>query len=413
LTRTPLEIAAADARRLLLSVNGLARDPGAKLGPGGLQALIEDLGFVQVDSINMVERAHHMILFSRNQTYRPRHLDRLLERERVLFENWTHDASVIPTSFYRFWKHRFSREEERLAQRFRQWFDNGFEDQLEGLLERVRSQGEIRSRDLADEEVRRQRGWWDWHAGKTALEYLWLTGRLSVARREGFQKVYDLAERVIPQTHLEAVCAHDEVVDWACRSALERLGFGTPGSIARFWDLVGAEDVKAWLEGPGADATRPVLVHAFDGGKPRKLVALDDVDDRLAAAPAAPARLRVLSPFDPLLRDRARLEWAFGFDYRIEIFVPAAQRAYGYYIFPILEGDRLVGRIDMKANRAAAMLDVTAVWPERGVTFGRQRRARLEAELERIRRFAGLAGVRIESSALERDPMDRAPSRGR
>jgi hypothetical protein len=377
-------------------------DPRRRLSTAGLNALIEQLGFVQVDSINMVERAHHMILFSRSQSYRPKNLKRLLERDRTLFENWTHDASVIPTRYYAYWKHRFRRDETVLAKRFRKWFDDGFELQLERLMERVGVEGEIMARDLAGEEAPRQRGWWDWHAGKTGLEYLWRTGRLSVSRREGFQKVYDLSERVIPADYRDAYCHDGDFVAWACRTALQRLGFGSPGDIARFWDLIGISEVKEWLAGEGANDVCEVLVHATDGTASRQMFAPADITEVFDDGEEAPRRLRILNPFDPLLRDRNRLQWMMNFDYRIEVFVPAAQRRYGYYVFPILEGDRLIGRVDMKAERKSDLLKVTALWLEKGVAFGRLRRQRFDAELDRVRRFAGLEGVHVADDFLRR-----------
>jgi uncharacterized protein YcaQ len=147
----------------------------------------------------------------------------------------------------------------------------------------------------------------------------------------------------------------------------------------------------------------PAVVTAANGAPPRKLLARPDLEQLLACLPEPPARLRVLSPFDPLLRDRARLERLFAFDYRIEVFVPAGRRTYGYYVFPLLEGDRLVGRLDMRAERAAGALQVNALWMEPGRRLSPARARRLDAELERIRRFVGLDVVRLAVGYLKRD----------
>ena len=182
------------ARRLFLDRHGLGRPP-----PGeDLAGLIERLGFVQIDSIATVERAHHMILASRRRSYRPRQLDDLLERRRTLFEHWTHDASVIPMSFYPFWQLRFRRDADLLRARWRSWRRAGFEERFDDVLERIREHGPVMARELRDGAVRTAPGWWDWHPSKTALEFLWRTGALAITRRERFQKVFDLAERVIP-----------------------------------------------------------------------------------------------------------------------------------------------------------------------------------------------------------------------
>lgn len=395
-------ITARDARRLIVDLQGLSAPPRQKLDPDGLVQLVERIGYVQVDSINMVERAHHMILYARNQTYRPAHLKRLVERERRLFENWTHDAAVIPTQFYPVWNLRFERDRPRLAEKYRRWQGPDFEHSLDRVLDHVAANGPAMARDLSPKDGGGSGGWWEWHPAKTALEYLWRTGRLAIARREGFQKVYDLAERVIPDHHRSAPPDHADYVDWACRGALRRLGFASAGEIARFWDLVTTEEAQDWLRDHDGEVSQ-VIVEGEARGCPRRLFAFADVPRLAAETPDPPARLRVLSPFDPLLRDRKRLEHLFGFDYRIEVFVPAEKRQYGYYVFPLLEGDRLVGRIDMKADRAAGELVVTALWPEPRVRFSKARMARLESELDRQRRLAGVDAVRFEDGFL-RDP---------
>jgi uncharacterized protein YcaQ len=382
----------AEARRIFLARQGLCAPPGKALGKEGLLGLIHDLGFVQVDSIATVERAHHQILFSRNQTYRREHLAELLEKDGALFENWTHDASIIPSVFYRYWKHRFRREEAVILERWRKWRGEGFEAAFDETYARVAEGGAVLSRDLK-EEGHRSGGWWNWHPNKTALEYLWRTGRVAIARRENFQKVYDLAERVLPPHHHAPEVDHDAFVDWACRGALERLGFATHGEIAAFFDLVTPEEAKAWVEAH-RDELRPVLVAPADGGKPRLSHAFCGFPENPGDIPEPPARLRVLSPFDPLIRDRNRTERLFGFFYRIEVFVPEPKRQYGYYVFPLLEGDCLVGRIDMKAERRSGTLDVRRLWWEPKVRASAGRMEKLEAELARLAKFTGVETVR-------------------
>jgi uncharacterized protein YcaQ len=375
----------AEARRIFLARQGLSAPPGRVLGKADLLNLIHDIGFVQVDSIATVERAHHQILFSRNQTYRREHLTTLLERDGDLFEHWTHDASIIPSVFFRYWKHRFRRKEASMAERWRKWQGEGFDKAFGETYERIASGGAVLSRDLKTDD-HKSGGWWNWHPNKTALEYLWHTGKLAIARRENFQKVYDLAERVVPAHHHEPAVEHDAFVDWACRSALERLGFATHGEIAAFWDLISPDEAKAWVEDH--------RIEPADGGKPRASHAFADFPACLGNVPEPPARLRVLSPFDPLIRDRNRTERLFGYFYRIEIFVPEPKRQYGYYVFPLLEGDRLVGRIDMKADRKAGTLDVKRLWWEPKVRASAGRLEKLEAELARVARFAGVDEVR-------------------
>ncbi|BCH65152.1 hypothetical protein RvVAT039_23680 [Agrobacterium vitis] len=379
------------ARRIFLERQGLSRPPGRALNRQGLLALITDLGFVQVDSIGTVERAHHQILFSRNQTYRREDLTALLEQDRLLFEHWTHDASILPSAFFPYWKHRFRREESRILERWRSWREPGFEAAFEETHRRITEGGPALSRDMKEGD-HKSGGWWNWHPSKTALEFLWRTGKLSISGRENFQKIYDLTERCILPDHLQAEVTHDAFIDWACREALIRLGFATSGEIAAFWNLVSPQEAKLWLETHRAELDEIEIAPA-DGGKPRPSFALADRLETLTTPPEPPARIRVLSPFDPLIRDRARTERLFGFFYRIEVFVPEPKRQYGYYVFPLLESDRLIGRIDMKANRKAGTLDVKRLWLEPGIRPSTGRLEKLDQELTRLARFTGVETV--------------------
>lgn len=393
-------LANAQARRLFLDRHALIEPPSGPAKGDDLLALIKRLGFVQVDSINTVERAHHMILWSRRQSYRPGNLARLLERDRTLFEHWTHDASVIPTEFFGHWKLRFSRDAEWIRARWANWQGDAFHDKIEDVLAHVRSGGPCGSGDVGTDETRGKGGWWEWHPSKTALEYLWRSGALSVCQRRNFAKLFDLTERVHPEAHAAPAPDEAATVDWACNQALDRLGFATSGEIAAFWDTVTPVEARDWCA--TALARGEIVEIAVEGidGKPRKSFARPDVFDAAAAVGEAPNRVRILSPFDPALRDRNRAERLFGFFYRIEVFVPEPKRQYGYYVFPVMERDRVIGRIDAKAARAEGQLAVRAFWPEPGVPMGAGRVARLEAELDRLARFAGCDGVSLADGWL-------------
>ncbi|MCF6369830.1 winged helix-turn-helix domain-containing protein [Rhizobium halophilum] len=379
------------ARKIFLERQGLSQPPTRSLDNQGLLSLIDKLGFVQIDSIATVERAHHMILFSRNQTYRREHLRQLLEKDGELFEHWTHDASVIPAKFFRYWKHRFVRREAVIGERWRKWQGEDFDRAFDETYQRIVENGPIMAREMKAEE-HKSGGWWNWHPNKTALEYYWHTGKLAIAGRVNFQKVYDLTERVLPAHHHEPEVSHEEFIDWACRSALERLGFATSGEIAAFWALVTPQEAKEWVDAH-RDELIDVVIQSANGSRPRAAHAFAAFPEQMADVPEPPARVRVLSPFDPLLRDRNRAERLFNFNYRIEIFVPEPQRQYGYYVFPLIEGDRMIGRIDMKADRKTGSLDVRRLWLEAGVRASAGRLEKLEAELARVAKFAGVEGI--------------------
>ncbi len=387
------------ARRLFLHRHALAEVPAGPAKGTALCDLIDRIGFVQVDSINTVERAHHMILWSRRTAYRPAALKRLAEKDRALFEHWTHDASILPIAVFPHWKHRFARANDRLRHHWHRWFTDGYEAQLDTILNRIAAEGPVSSTEVGEGEERRG-GWWEWHPSKTALEWLWRTGKLSVTRREGFRKYYDLTERVIPDAHRLPDIPPQDHTDWACSTALDRLGFATTGELQAYWNAITPDEAKAWAK--AELAARRLIEIDVEGadGKPRRSLARPDLPDHAATLPPASNRLRILSPFDPALRDRARAERLFGFFYRIEVFVPEAKRQYGYYVFPVMEGERLIGRIDAKAFRDQSTLRVRAYWPETRQTLPKQRLARLQAELDRLASLAGCDKVEFTDGWL-------------
>lgn len=384
-----LHVDNASARRLFLDLHGLGGLHLGRLSVAQCQALVERIGFIQVDSINTVERAHHMIAFARHHGYRTSLLPRLVERERSLFENWTHDASLIPMAYYPHWQRKFAQRRERIERHSPQLLP-----ELERIRRHVHEHGALLAREFAHERVGRgSGGWWDWTPSKQALEVLWRCGELAISRRAGFQKVYDLAERVIPAALLAQRPDVQDSIDWACNAALQRLGFARPAEIAQFWNLVSIEEARSWCDRE-VRAGRLCVVHvqAADG-QYASAFAATDLQSRLAQTPAAPDSVRVLSPFDPLIRNRQRLRRLFGFEYRFEAFVPEAKRQWGYYVFPLLERDRLVGRIDMRARRDEDALVIAKLWWEPSVRTGKRRDRRLQQQLQRIASLAGVSHV--------------------
>ena len=391
-----------DARRIFLHRHLLSDAPQGPASGNDLLQLIQGLGFVQLDSINTVARAHDLILFSRRQRYRPQALKTLYERDGALFEHWTHDAAVIPMEYYPHWELRRQRDAQMLRQRYKNWHQHDFEGRFQTVLDQIRAQGPVSSSDVGQDEPRSNGGWWDWHPSKTALEYLWRAGALCVVGRDGFQKRYDLTERVIDAALCDPSQAPDEAqtIDWCCNGALDRLGFATPGELAAFWAHISPAEAKAWVQREqAAGRVEQVQIAGADGTVHRSFARPGLASDP-AIDMAPTARLRVLSPFDPALRDRKRAERLFGFRYRIEMFVPAPKRVYGYYVFPILQGDSIIARVDMKAHRDRDTLVVRALWPEPGSRWGKGKQAAFEAELARIIRLAGVSQIAFEDGWL-------------
>ncbi|HEX8475559.1 MAG TPA: crosslink repair DNA glycosylase YcaQ family protein [Pyrinomonadaceae bacterium] len=395
---SPPVISAASARLLLMGAQELLTNPSRPVSRVQLQKSIEQMGFVQLDSINVVERAHHLTLATRFDDYRHAQLSHLLENERSLFEHWTHDASAIPTKWFAHWKPRFARERKRIG--LHVWWQKRIGDHPQRVVahvrERITREGALRSQDFEHDRRGAASAWWGWKPQKAALEFLWWTGELMVTRRVNFQKVYDLTERVLPECHECLQPDEDEHVEWACRTALERLGVATAKEIADFWKSISPAQAKTWCVAAAAEGRiTPVLVESVDGAKPLAAYAVNDWKQRLARLPEPPEQMRLLCPFDPVLRDRARVRRLFGFDYRFEAFVPEAKRQYGYYVLPILEGDRLVGRVDPKFQRAHGELVVRRVFWEPHVRVTKARGKKLETAVMRLARSIGADKVQL------------------
>lgn len=378
-TDTPLRIDNKTARHLWLSTGGLST-PGH--GTPDVLAMIKQLGFVQLDSIQVVARAHHHILWSRNQHYREEMLDQLLAEDRSIFEHFTHDASVIPMAFLPFCQRQFQRKKAQLDRA--DWY-KGLPDKAarKAIVETIRQQGPL-STHAFDTKIAGQKEMWSRPPHKLALDYMWYAGELATSHRINFTKYYDLAERVFP-SHLTAASIPDQdQIDWLCHAALDRMGFGSATEIQHFWDSVSAVEVKAWL--CSASMLREVDVQRADKGWMR-CVAPANIEDRIAALTPPSSRLRILNPFDPVIRDRNRLMRLFGFEYRVEMFVPAAKRVWGYYVFPILEGHRFIGRVEIIGDRKAGTLTVKNLWPEKNIQWTHSKNQKLNSELLRLQRL--------------------------
>ncbi len=381
-----LKISNTQARHLWLTSHGLAKPP---TGPLDVAETIRTLGFVQLDTIQVISRAHHHILWSRNQNYREPMLDRLLAHDRTVFEHFTHDASVLPMEFLPMWERQFRRMKDKVGNA--SWFGPNLTPALlDEVKMRIHSTGPLSTRDF-DTKIEGPKAMWRRPPHKQALDYLWYAGELATSHRDGFVKYYDLAERVFPADLRSQQIDDQAQINWLCSSALNRIGFGTLGEIRKFWDATTAKEVSAWAE-HNTDTRVPVSIEAADGSWSNAW-ACADIETRLNTLPSLSSRVRILNPFDPAIRDRTRLLRLFGFEYTVEMFVPAAKRRWGYYVFPVLEGSRFIGRIEAKADRAAGVLNVLNYWNEPDVRLTNGRTAKLQAELSRLGRLAGLKQV--------------------
>jgi uncharacterized protein YcaQ len=355
------------ARRLLLAGCGLNRAP-ARATKARVIALVRELGFVQVDSINSVERAHHLIFHARLDGYEPAQLAHHTEHSRHAFEHWTHDASVIRSDWLQWWTHRFEQSRARLGQSawMRERLGRNWKKTLAEVRDALSTRGPLATRDFPrPARMGKSEGWWDWSPHKAALEFLWRTGEVAIHARRGFEKIYDIAERVHGVQPERP--AREALVAWACREALERLGAATPREIAHFVWAITPTESSAWCAKAAKNGEIVQVALERLGRAPRAGFARIDWK-KAAARVRLDDTPRLLAPFDPLIRERARLTELFAFDYRFEAFVPAAKRVHGYYTMPVLTGERLVSRLDLASDRDTGILRINRAWHEPGVT---------------------------------------------
>jgi uncharacterized protein YcaQ len=347
-------LSADAARRLALGAQGFAdRRPTGRVDRRHLRRVLDRVGLIQIDAVNVLVRSQELPLFARLGPH-PRTLIEDATADGELFEFWVHEACHVPIEQYAL--QRWAMTSHPRWQRLRAWAAER-PDLLDRVLERVRRDGPLVASDL---EMRRRpkEPWWDWDDGKRALEHLFRTGEVAATRRSAdFARLYHPAEAVIPD-HVRSGPAPDE------RTAKKELlvlagryhGVGTAADLADYHRLTHTRPLFAELVEEGR--LLPVEVEGWD--RPAYLHPDATIPRRVTAR-------ALLSPFDPVVWHRDRAERIFDFRYRIEIYVPKPKRRYGYYVLPFLLGDRLVGRVDLKADRASGTLLVQAAWVEPGV----------------------------------------------
>ncbi|WOF24369.1 crosslink repair DNA glycosylase YcaQ family protein [Microbacterium betulae] len=365
-------LSASEARRVALAAQGFARPRPAAPGPRHLRGELARMGVLQIDSVNVFSRSHYLPLFSRLGAYERDRLDRLVLRPRTrrstpeYVEYLAHEATFLPLSDWPLWRFRMD------AMRARHGGAGSWFAANAGTVAWVRSElasrGPLRPAEIErDAETARRGPWWGWDDVKRALELLWRFGEVAIAGRSGFERRYALADQVVPAEHREREVGADEAVRELVRRAARAYGVATAADLADYHRLRDRRAVLAAVADLVDDGEIvPVTVRGWErAGRP-----IPAWRHRDAALPRRIDRATVLTPFDPVVWFRDRAERMFGFDYRIEIYTPAAQRRFGYYSLPLLVGERIVGRFDLKADRAASSLLVQSAWWERGAAAG-------------------------------------------
>ena len=335
------------ARRLAL------RSLASELQSHSVPEVVRRLGYVQIDTIAVIERAHHHVLWTRLPTYEVAQLDRAQGEERQILEYWSHAAAYLPMEDYRFCLPRMVASRRRHAAWFR-----SHKSLTQHVLQRIRAEGPRRAADFEAEPGHRAGPWWDWKPAKLALEYLFHAGDLLVTYRRGFQKYFDLAERVLP-SHVNTTKPTPLTYGrHLIRRTLECHGLATEQEITYLKSYARTAVRQAVQTMTEQGTLLPVTV---EGLSEVYFVQPDHLEQTLTVSPdSAPtaAAVRLLSPFDNLVIQRKRLQQLFGFHYQIECYVPAAKRQYGYFCLPILWGECFVGRVDPKAHRSTGRLEV-------------------------------------------------------
>jgi uncharacterized protein YcaQ len=381
-----IKISNNEMRLLWLKSHGLQNTNNKKLD---ILQIIKDLGFVQLDTIQNVTRAHHHILWSRNKNYKEHMLDDLLFERGNIFEHFTHDASVLPVEFYPMWKGQFKRYKEKLD-KSKYYKDILDEDGVKDIINRIKNEGALHSKDF-ESKVNLEKKMWSRSIHKTTLDYMWYCGVLSTAYRKSFRKYYDLSENIIPTEILNKKIPQEEQINWLCSQALYRMSIASAKEIKNFWDTLNIKEVNAWIKNNQENLIE--IAWENNEGKYTKSFAPIDIELRLKNLKSSNSKIQIINPFDPAIRDRVRLKKIFNFDYKIEIFVPKEKRVWGYYVYPILEGGNFIGRIELQANRKNNQLNVVNFWKEDRVIWDDKRKENLDLELASFASLVGISNV--------------------
>ena len=383
------------ARRLAITRQHLAGER-APASAENILNIVRDLGCLQLDPISVVARSHRLVLWSRLGAYDPAQFDALLWRERKLFEYWAHCASIVLTEDYpihRAFMRNYAADDSAWSRRVRKWLKDN--DALRrAILTRLRREGPLPARVFEGAEARAwvSTGWTSGRNVSRMFDFLWLSGTVMVAERDGLQKVWGLSKRCLPEWTPREKLSEREIVRRAAQRSLRALGVATPRQIEQHF-IRGRYPNLARVLAELEKEKRVEHVQIVEDGQAWKgdwYIHADDLPllEKLSAGDWEP-RATLLSPFDNLICDRKRTQLLFDFDYTMEIYTPKPKRKYGYYVLPILHGDQFVGRMDMAMDRARGALKINTVYAERDAPKTRSTVRAISDAVERLAEFLG------------------------
>ena len=381
------------ARRLVLASQGVHRKSVFGNDADRVVKAVRCLSYIQIDTISVVQRAHHHTLWNRVNKYDPSLLDRAVEKKH-LFEYWAHAAAYLPMCDYRFSLPR----KAAIANGERHWYEKD-PKQARFVLERIRAEGPLQASDFNQTRSIKRSGWGDLKPAKLALERLFMEGELMISRRKGFQKVFDLAERVVPSNLDVSMPSEHELCDYLIFRYLSANGLGSVDEIAYL-----RKGLKPIIKMRCLELVENnELIQVNVAGK--EYLVKPDFDDSLSFRQSRTA-IRILSPFDNLLIQRGRMRDLFDFDYQIECYVPAAKRKYGYFALPLLAGQRFIGRLDAKVNRKTKELILLNLALESCDL--EQQLPELLIAARKFMQFNGAKSIKLEHSSLNGKSLSRA-----
>jgi uncharacterized protein YcaQ len=351
------------ARALFLAAQGLDRRPRRKATRADVLAAIRRMAALQIDTISVVNRSPYLVLWTRIGDFEPRWLDELLAGG-AIFEYWAHEACFLPVEDYPLFRHRML-DRAWMRWRYSHAVMEKHADDVQRLLRQVREHGPVRSSDF-ERPDRGQGGWWGWKPEKRILESLFTAGELMIARREGFQRIYDLRERVLPGWSDAALPPTADAHRALALKAVRALGVAKAKWVADYFRM-GKKETPRIVQGLAAEGALATV--EVEGWKEPGYVHPGHraLAESAAAGGVKPVLTTLLSPFDPVVWDRARASELFGFEYRLECYTPAPKRVYGYFTLPILRRGALIGRLDPKAHRRDGIFEVKTLYLEGGV----------------------------------------------
>jgi uncharacterized protein YcaQ len=380
-----------DARRLALTHQGLHGTAVYGKGKLGVMRCIEQLGYVQIDTISVINRSHNHTLWTRVPTFQPKHLDQLQKEKKVL-EYWSHAAAYLPMKDYRYCLPYM----QAIASGQKHWRTPD-RKAMKKVLERIQAEGPLMARDFEHTGDRGQEWGWNWKPAKIALEQLFIEGQLIATHRVGFQKVYDLPERALPNDIDTSMPTTDEFQRHLIRSAIRAHGFarGNEISYLRKGQKTGVKRTLAQMVEDGE------VLEVAIAGIPGAYFTTSENLDQLPGKRITRG-VSLLSPFDNAVIQRRRIQQIFDSSYQIECFVPAHKRQFGYFCLPILYGTEIVGRLDPKADRRKNLLIVKSVHIEKAVKDEDELASKLAEALKQLAAFNGCNRISYEAGRKER-----------